>query len=51
MTADQALAAINEHHKHGGSLKKAKELLSDLLAKGSITATEGEEAGRANGIS
>ena len=51
MTADQALVAINEHHKHGGSLKKAKELLSDLLAKGSITATEGEEAGRANGIS
>jgi hypothetical protein len=51
MSADQALAAIDQHNKDGGSLKKAEELLSELLVNGSIAAKEGEEAGRANGIS
>jgi putative DNA primase/helicase len=51
VNADQAIAAASSAIKDGGALNDAKEFLRDLLANGPVDAKEGEEAGRANGIS
>jgi putative DNA primase/helicase len=51
VTADQAIAAANASIKDGGSMKEAKDLLRELMAKGPIAAKDGEEAAEANGIS
>jgi len=51
VTADQAIAAAHAALKDGGSLKDAKSFLRDLLALGSISSKEAEEAAEANGIS
>lgn len=51
VTADQAIAAANHYAKDGGSLREAREFLSELLASGPIDAKEGREAAEANGIS
>jgi putative DNA primase/helicase len=51
MTADQALVALNEHNRSGGSLREAKDFLRELLATRPISATDGEEACEGNGIS
>ncbi|MGC2410631.1 MAG: AAA family ATPase [Methyloceanibacter sp.] len=51
VTVDQAIAAANAVMKDGGLLKQAKDLLRELLAKGPVASTEGEEAAKAHGIS
>ena len=50
VTADQAIAAASGALKDGAPLNEAKEFLRELLADGPVSAKEGEEAAKANGI-